>query len=151
MISIHSSSTATCPCGSGQSYQACCQRCHHDHRAATHAETLMRSRYSAFVLGLSDYLLQTWHPTTRLAALDLSLDTTEWLGLEILRCQAGRPKDQHGKVTFKAYYRLAQGVGCLHEISRFCFQEGLWFYVDGKIKPVKILSEEFMASARPSK
>lgn len=101
----------------------------------------MRSRYSAFVLGLSEYLLKTWHPATRPAVLDLASDATEWLGLEILRCQAGGPGEKHGKVIFKAFYRLNQGIGCLHEVSRFCFQDGVWFYVDGKIKPSKPLSE----------
>lgn len=140
MIPISSALITHCVCGSGQSYQHCCQRCHQDHRAANNAETLMRSRYSAFVLGLSVYLLQTWHPATRPAALDLSRDTTEWMGLEILSHQAGGAQDRHGTVTFKAYYRLADGVGCLHETSRFCCEEGLWFYVNGKIKPAKPLS-----------
>ena len=107
----------------------------------THAEILMRSRYSAFVLGLSDYLLQTWHPKTRPATLDLSNNSPEWLRLDIISRQAGGPKDKHGTVTFKAYYRLDQGVACLHEVSRFCCDDQLWFYVLGTIKPAKSLSE----------
>jgi len=35
----------------------------------------MRSRYSAYVLKLEAYLLATWHPGTRPAALDLAQTT----------------------------------------------------------------------------
>jgi SEC-C motif-containing protein len=45
-------------------YAACCGR-HHGGIPAADAESLMRSRYSAYVLGLEDYLLATWHATTR--------------------------------------------------------------------------------------
>ena len=44
----------------------------------------MRSRYSAYVLGLEDYLLATWHASTRPAALNLCTEAKpKWLGLEI--------------------------------------------------------------------
>jgi len=42
---------AACPCGSGTAYAACCEPMHQGAPALT-AEALMRSRYSAFVLGL---------------------------------------------------------------------------------------------------
>jgi SEC-C motif domain protein len=50
-----------CPCGSGKGYAACCGLLHAGAPAAD-AEALMRSRYSAYVLGLADYLRATWHP-----------------------------------------------------------------------------------------
>jgi hypothetical protein len=65
---VGSLSTA-CPCGSGRPYAACCGRLHGGEPAAT-AEELMRSRYSAYVLGLEAYLLATWHASTRPAALE---------------------------------------------------------------------------------
>jgi len=34
-------------------------------KSAADAEALMRSRYSAFARGLADYLLATWHASTR--------------------------------------------------------------------------------------
>ena len=60
-------SDAPCPCGRGPSYAQCCARWHAGplQGEAPDAETLMRSRYSAYALGLHDYLLQTWHPDTR--------------------------------------------------------------------------------------
>lgn len=98
------------------------------------AEMLMRSRYSAFVLILGDYLLQTWHPTTRPLQLDLDGDNTEWVKLAVSNCKLGGANDQRGKVEFKAYYRFGKREACLHEISRFCREDGKWFYLDGKIK-----------------
>jgi len=105
-----------------------------DHAATVTAEMLMRSRYSAFVLKLDDYLLQTWHPSTRPAQLSLNDDSTEWIKLEILKHQHGAPGDSRGKVEFKAHYRLGANCSCLHEISRFCREDGKWLYLDGKIK-----------------
>ncbi|MFX8410434.1 YchJ family metal-binding protein, partial [Acinetobacter baumannii] len=51
--------SADCPCGSRLLLSECCGRLHAGARAPS-AETHMRSRYSAYVLGLEDYLLATW-------------------------------------------------------------------------------------------
>ena len=51
----------TCPCGSGDPLDDCCGRYHQGHPAPT-AEALMRSRYSAYALGLVDYLRDTTLP-----------------------------------------------------------------------------------------
>lgn len=83
----------------------------------------MRSRYSAFAVGDADYLLRTWHPRTRPAALDLD-DGTEWTGLEI-REAAG------DEVLFTARYRTPDGPGAMTERSRFAQRGGRWVYVDG--------------------
>ena len=48
----------------------------------------MRSRYSAFVLGLADYLWRTWHPRTR--PQRVHLDDTVWTGLEIVDVESLR-------------------------------------------------------------
>lgn len=92
----------------------------------------MRSRYSAFVLGLADYLLATWHASTRPGELDLSDEAaTKWLGLEIKRHQA--QDAAHAIVEFVARYRVAGRGHRLHETSRFVREDGRWFYVDGDI------------------
>ncbi|MDO9220991.1 MAG: YchJ family metal-binding protein, partial [Thiobacillus sp.] len=76
-------SRATCPCGSGRTLESCCGR-FHSGEPAPDAETLMRSRYSAYVLGLDDYLMATWHPDTRPATLDLvATPRPQWLGLTV--------------------------------------------------------------------
>jgi len=90
----------------------------------------MRSRYSAFALGLPDYLLATWHPATRPADLDLDPATT-WTGLEILGTEAGKAWDQAGTVTFVASFSSPDGDGTMRERSRFTLEGGRWYYVDG--------------------
>ena len=129
-----------CPCGrlapagkgkTGKplAYAACCQPWHLGQPAPT-PEALMRSRYSAFVLGLADYLRATWHPSTRPAALDFE-PGTQWLGLEVRR---HRPTgDDRAEVEFVARYRVGGRAVRLHETSRFVREGGRWFYVDGDI------------------
>lgn len=118
-----------CPCGSGRSYVACCGACHAGAPAAT-AEALMRSRYSAYVLGLEPYLLATWHASTRPASLDLAADSgTKWLGLEVKNYRQQDP--DHATVEFVARYRVAGRGQRLHEVSRFVRDKDRWYYVDG--------------------
>jgi SEC-C motif-containing protein len=94
---------------------------------------LMRSRYSAFVLGLEAYLLASWHPSTRPATLDLAADAgTKWLGLTVKKHQ--QQDATHATVEFVARYRIAGRGQRLHEISRFVREDGRWFYLDGEIK-----------------
>lgn len=121
-----------CPCGSGRPYAGCCGRLHGG-EAATTAETLMRSRYSAYVLGLEPYLLATWHASTRPPALNLADESaTKWLGLEVRRHE---PLDEHhATVEFVARYRVAGRGHRLHETSRFVREDGCWYYVDGDIR-----------------
>ncbi|MEU0336139.1 YchJ family metal-binding protein [Streptomyces sp. NPDC006193] len=129
----------SCPCGLPRSYEACCGRHHRPPRpadpaggapagpsAAPTAESLMRSRYSAFVLGDAEYLLRTWHPRTRPERLDLD-PRVRWTGLEILDTTDGSAFHTTGTVTFRASYR----GGSLHERSRFERVAGAWVYVDG--------------------
>lgn len=93
----------------------------------------MRSRYSAFVLGLADYLLATWHASTRPERLDLNEEPApKWLGLEVKRHQP--QDDSHAVVEFVARYRVGGRGQRLHETSRFVREEGRWFYVDGEFK-----------------
>lgn len=96
----------------------------------------MRSRFSAFVLHLEDYLLATWDKSKRPAHIDFSKDTTEWQRLEIIGCKRGKADDNKGIVEFKAYYRLNDEEFALHEISRFTKQQGKWLYLDGAVKSI---------------
>ena len=115
-----------CPCGSGLAYARCCEPCHLGQAAAT-AEALMRSRYSAYVLALHDYLRETWHADTRPEKFDDA--PVRWLGLEVKR--HAQQDETHAIVEFVARYR-ADGRGHrLHETSRFVREGGRWYYVDG--------------------
>lgn len=89
----------------------------------------MRSRYSAYVLGLEDYLLATWHPDTRPAALELEQDPARWLGLEVK--QHDQVSGEHATVTFVARHKVGGRAFRLHEHSRFQRIDGRWFYLDG--------------------
>jgi SEC-C motif-containing protein len=117
-----------CVCGSGRAADACCARFHAGEPAPT-PEALMRSRYSAFVLDLRDYLLATWHPTTRPAALPPPEPGLKWLGLEVKR--SALQDADHGTVEFVARSKLGGRAHRLHENSRFVRENGRWHYVDG--------------------
>ncbi|RTR06343.1 YchJ family protein [Halomonas nitroreducens] len=115
-----------CPCGSGRPLAACCGR-YHDGEPAPTPEALMRSRYSAFALGLADYLLSSWASETRPASLPDD-GPTQWVRLEIL--EHGESGDE-GTVHFRATFREGRRWGVLEEHSRFRREAGRWFYVDG--------------------
>lgn len=125
-------SVATCPCGSGRALADCCGRLHAGD-AAPDAESLMRSRYCAYVLGLEDYLRATWHPATRPATLGLdAVPRPQWLGLTV---KTHTPLDEtHATVEFVARYKLNGRAFSLHETSRFERMDGRWLYVDGEIQ-----------------
>jgi len=122
---------SACPCGSGRALVECCGR-YHDGQLAPDAESLMRSRYSAFVLGREDYLLATWHPSTRPAALDLdATPRPHWLGLAV---KAHLQQDTaHATVEFVARYKVNGRAFRLHETSRFEKVDGRWLYVEGQV------------------
>ncbi len=130
------SAAQACPCGRvsvkqrALAYADCCGRFieHFDTVAAPDAEHLMRSRYSAFVLARADYLLATWHSSTRPASLDFETGA-KWLGLEVREHQATGVDS--AEVTFVARYRLDGRAVRMHERSRFVREGGRWLYVDG--------------------
>ena len=119
-----------CPCGSGLTYAEDCGRLHDGTAAAATAEQLMRSRYSAFVVGDAAYLLATWDPATRPRTLELDPDV-RWTGLEVAATSGGGLLDAEGTVTFRAYSRAGGGEHAQAERSRFRRLHGRWVYVDG--------------------
>lgn len=121
-----------CPCESGKNYQDCCQPYHHD-TLPNNAEVLMRSRYSAYDLGLDQYLLETWHPDTRPMALNLNEGmATKWLGLSIKRFE--ETSQTTAIVEFIARFKLGgERAERLHEVSQFILTDR-WRYVSGKIE-----------------
>jgi len=121
---------APCPCGTQRSYADCCGRWHagDGHLRAPTAEALMRSRYSAYVLGKLDYVLATWHPQTRPTALEPEAPGQRWLGLEVKQHRV--QDDDHAMVEFVARVKLGGRAVRLHERSRFERVDGCWFYLD---------------------
>ena len=94
----------------------------------------MRSRYFAYVKGNAEYLLKSWHPKYRPAELNLENSQVNWLGLQIVRTQAGLVRDAQGVVEFIARFEQAGKTGMVQERSRFVFEHGQWLYLDGDLK-----------------
>jgi SEC-C motif-containing protein len=118
-----------CPCGRPAAYAHCCGRWHAGplHLQAPDAESLMRSRYSAFVRELAGYLLDTWHPSTRPPGIDFE-PGLRWLGLDVKRHVP--QGDDRAIVEFVARSKLGARAHRLHETSRFVREDGRWFYLD---------------------
>ena len=122
-----------CPCGSDKQYADCCGRYIEGNETPATAEALMRSRYSAYTLLREDYVLSTWHASTRPQQLGLSDEAHEkWLGLQVRRHE--QQDAEHAVVEFVARYKIGGRAHRLHETSRFVRENGRWFYVDGKIR-----------------
>jgi SEC-C motif domain protein len=130
-----STSVKPCPCGrldakkQPLAYEACCGQYIEDQFQAPDAQSLMRSRYSAFVLEKADYLISTWHSSQRPASLEFE-SGVKWLGLQV---QSHVVIDAvSAEVTFVARQRDGSGRAIrLHERSRFVRENGSWYYVDG--------------------
>ena len=123
-----------CPCGTSSDYSLCCGRHLDGGQPAPTAEALMRSRYTAFVLGREAYLMATWHPDFRPSELKLADDPpTKWLGLQIRHHEESGPN--HATVEFIARYKIGGRAHRLHETSRFVRIGECWHYTDGDIHP----------------
>jgi len=126
------SKPTTCSCGSNKPYADCCARYVEGNEPAPTAEALMRSRYTAYTRLSEDYLLATWHPSTRPASLGLAEDVpTKWLGLDVKRHE--QQDANHAIVEFVARYKVNGRAHRLREVSRFVREDGRWFYVDGDV------------------
>lgn len=123
---------AACPCGLPAQYEDCCGRYHSGalHLLAPTPEALMRSRYSAYALGLRDYVLDTWHGSTRPEHMERFESGVKWLGLAVKR--AWTASADEGFVEFIARSKPPGGgpAGRLQELSRFVRVDGRWQYVD---------------------
>ena len=128
-----------CPCGRLDArgrvlaYGQCCGRWLEGDAPAPDAQSLMRSRYSAYVLRRGDYLLRTWHPSQRPAHITFDAGV-KWLGLEV---RSHSEQDAtHAQVAFVARQRGADGrAERLQEHSRFVREQGKWLYLDALLDP----------------
>ncbi len=120
-----------CPCQSQKNYSNCCQPLHQNQNAHQ-AEDLMRSRYSAYVLGLIDYLVATTLPSQQ-AALNIdsmkqwSTDST-WLGLTI--DDKADLDTNHATVTFTATWQEHGETYSHQERSIFVLHNNAWYFID---------------------
>jgi SEC-C motif-containing protein len=140
-MSKKSIASVACPCG-GPSLATCCGPFIEGGAIPPTAETLMRSRYTAYVQRNEPYLMATWHASTRPAEPIMSNEEKlQWLGLEVkssLRLRQRKAEETHptrDTVEFVARFKINGRAQRLHEISNFVREpaEGgaRWFYVDG--------------------
>lgn len=123
-----------CPCHSQQTYTNCCEPFHKNTQKARTPEQLMRSRYCAYALKLSQYIFDTYHSDKQadlsLGELEEWAKATTWLKLEV-------SKTSDTTVTFIATYAENRKLYKIEEHSRFeqeqINQQKVWRYVDGDI------------------
>ena len=138
-----------CPCGAGPTAAECCARFFAGERTdwPPTAEAMMRSRYSAYALGVIDHIMSTHHPG---AAGEVDRKSTEkwsreatWLGLDIVSTQSGGESDETGEVEFIARYEIGGTPLSHHERAQFRRHQGRWYYWDGAmVKPRPVVREQ---------
>jgi len=127
---------ATCPCGSGASYESCCGPYISGKAKAPTAEALMRSRYSAYVMHAIGYIVDTCvdkgGDSINVEETKRWSEDSEWKGLKILRVEKGGVSDSEGVVEFIASYVMDGRLENHHEISAFKKADGAWLFENGQ-------------------
>ena len=122
-----------CPCGTGASLADCCARLHQGARLPENAEALMRSRYTAYVLGKIDYIVASTVPAQQalldVAAIEQWSRHTAWAGLTVHQHQPHIGK-HHAQVAFNAHFQADGGTQVHHELSTFVHIAGHWYFID---------------------
>ncbi|GGB38745.1 UPF0225 protein [Roseibium aquae] len=123
-----------CPCQSANSFDRCCGPLVAGECLPPTAEALMRSRYTAYVLGDIAYLKDTLWPkfqpgfdaegTARWAR------ENHWTGLTVVSADKGGSGDREGTVLFLARYLAGGRLHTHRELSLFRKKGGRWYYVE---------------------
>ena len=141
-----------CPCRTMDSqkidYNKCCEPFLENKSKAPTAESLMRARYSSYVVKKIDYIDET-QITLDSETFDKDealkwAESADWMGLEIVSTQKGQTEDNTGVVEFVAHYKDKNSGTELkhHETSLFQKKDGEWKFREGHIHgagPVKRL------------
>lgn len=117
-----------CPCNPSRLYKDCCKKAHENIYTVTTPEELMRSRYSAFVIGNIDYLQKSHHSSTRPPKTEKEeiaswTKSVEWVKLDVLQ-------STKNTVEFKAYFYENGSLNVIHENSLFVKENNHWVYKD---------------------
>lgn len=124
-----------CPCCSGLAFAHCCEPILTGKCDALTAQQLMRSRYTAFTQANVDYLLRSHATNTRPVRERKNIEkwakSVVWMGLTILKAEAGEANDEKGYVEFQATFLENGKPGQIHEKSLFYRENGKWVYVSG--------------------
>ena len=136
-----------CPCGSGQLVKNCCGKYINYSQYPDTPEQLMRSRYTAYVLKNEEYLLNSWHESTRPDSLELENDTSQWKKLKVISAS-------DNKVQFVAYFvtiiNAKEHLFSLYEESLF-IKEDHWFYLEGNDHKTTELTKNMPCPCRSGK
>jgi len=127
-----------CVCGSGRNFDDCCAPVLAGAPAAT-AEALLRSRYTAFATGNTDYLVETLTSDIRGEFDQIEAESTaaeaKWQKLEIRSVTDGGIDDETGVIEFVADFSLRGEQRIHHEVSQFRREEGRWLCAGGQMNP----------------
>ena len=126
----------TCPCGSQQDFEQCCEPYIKGLKQPQTAEVLMRSRYTAYASKDMAYIKRTLAQES-IAAYDPVAakewaDKAEFKSLRILSTEKGGASDKSGTVEFVATFTEGGETLEHHEVSQFKKNgKGEWRFVDG--------------------
>lgn len=127
----------TCPCGSQKDFKTCCEPFLLNKKNPKTAEALMRARYTSFVVGNTNFIIQSNVAETREeldpTGLEKWSSESKWLGLQILSTENGTEKDDEGIVEFKCSFEYEGKIQNHHEKSVFKKVDKIWYYQDGTI------------------
>ena len=144
--------TEKCPCGSNLTFAKCCGPLLQGTAPATTAESLMRSRYTAYVKQAMDYLYETTHPQHRKGydheGTRKWAESAEWLGLEIVSSRGGA-EDANGEVEFIARFSEDGNETAHHELGKFRKLDGKWYFTEGKMVGNKPLVSDKVGRNEP--
>ena len=126
-----------CPCGSGLSYAKCCKPIITEKKKAPTAESLMRSRYSAYAKHEIDWLYKSAGEQVQ-KEFDAEqtrkwAESATWSGIEVVAKEGGEKKDTTGVVEFIAHYSVGETSYDHHERSVFEKIDGAWRFIDGEV------------------
>ncbi len=133
--------TELCPCGSGTAYTACCEPFISGEQTPQTPESLLRSRYSAYVKKKVDYIVGTTHPEQRQPESRKTVESwarnARWHDLEIVDAPAVSPDDTEGTVEFVARYTEKGKRQRHHEVAEFRKDDGNWFFYDARVPKIE--------------
>ena len=137
MIILKISVNSPCPCGSRKKYKKCC-KIYHNGVNPKSALALMKSRYSAFVVEDTKYIMKTTHKdnpdfTSNLQSWNNSIlqfsKNSDFLGLEIIDFI---DDENISFVTFKALISQDNKDISFIEKSKFLKEDNIWKYHSGE-------------------
>lgn len=130
-----------CKCGSEVQYGSCCAQFISGDKSPDTAEQLMRSRYTAYVIGEIDYIVDTTLPEMKdginVEATKAWSEDSSWIGLEIHSLEEGSESDDFGYVEFTAKYENLGEIQEHREKAFFKKEDSKWYFVPDARKPIR--------------